>query len=82
MTKVIHDADFNAAVDELATQVAKGPMLAFGRAKRVLHLGSLESLETQMEHESELIAMSGMTEDFQEGVTAFLGKRKASFRGK
>ncbi len=82
VNQVIPDADFGVAVDELATQLAKGPTLAFGRAKRLLHLGSLESLETQMEHESEFIAVSGMTEDFQEGVKAFLEKRKASFRGK
>lgn len=82
VSKVIPDADFRAAVDELATQLAKGPTLAFGKTKRLLHLGSLESLETQMEHESEFIAVSGTTEDFQEGVQAFLKKRKASFRGK
>jgi 2-(1,2-epoxy-1,2-dihydrophenyl)acetyl-CoA isomerase len=82
VNKVIPDADFRAAVDELVTQLAKGPTRAFGRAKRLLHLGSHESLETQMEHESELIALSGMTEDFREGITAFLGKRKVSFRGK
>jgi 2-(1,2-epoxy-1,2-dihydrophenyl)acetyl-CoA isomerase len=61
--------------------LAQGPTVAFGRAKRLIHVGSVESLETQMEHESELIALSGTTEDFQEGITAFLGKRKASFRG-
>lgn len=82
VSKVISDADFRAAVDELATQLVEGPTLAFGRAKRLLHLGSLESLETQMEHESEFIALSGSTEDFHEGVQAFLEKRKASFRGK
>ncbi len=82
VNKVIPDADFKTAVDELASQLVKGPTLAFGRAKRLLHLGSLESLETQMEHESELIALSGTTEDFHEGVKAFLEKRKASFRGK
>lgn len=82
VNKVVPDPDFKAAVDELAEELAQGPTLAFGRAKRLLHLGSLESLETQMEHESQLIALSGRTEDFREGVRAFLEKRKASFRGR
>jgi 2-(1,2-epoxy-1,2-dihydrophenyl)acetyl-CoA isomerase len=81
VNKVVPDTDFKPAVDQLATQLAQGPTVAFGRAKRLIHVGSVESLETQMEHESELIALSGTTEDFQEGITAFLGKRKASFRG-
>jgi 2-(1,2-epoxy-1,2-dihydrophenyl)acetyl-CoA isomerase len=82
VNKVIPDADFNAAVHELATQLAKGPTLAYGRAKRLLHVGSQESLETQMEHESELIALNAMTADFQEGVKAFVEKRRPSFGGK
>lgn len=82
VNKVVPDPDFKAAVDELAEELAQGPTQAFGRAKRLLHLGSLESLETQMEHESQLIALSGRTEDFREGVRAFLEKRKASFRGR
>jgi len=82
VNKVVPDADFKTAVDELGTQLAQGPTLAFGRAKQLLHLGSSESLETQMEHESQLIALSGGTEDFREGVKAFLEKRKASFRGR
>jgi 2-(1,2-epoxy-1,2-dihydrophenyl)acetyl-CoA isomerase len=81
VNKVIPDADFKVAVQELASQLAKGPTLAYGRAKRLLHVGSHESLETQMEHESELITLSGTSTDFHEGITAFLGKRKASFRG-
>jgi 2-(1,2-epoxy-1,2-dihydrophenyl)acetyl-CoA isomerase len=82
VNKVIPDAGFKAAVHELATQLAKGPTLAFGNGKRLLHLGALESLETQMEHESELIASSAMTIDFQEAVKAFVEKRKASFQGR
>jgi 2-(1,2-epoxy-1,2-dihydrophenyl)acetyl-CoA isomerase len=56
--------------------------LALGRGKRLLHLSTTESLETQMEHESQSIAQSGHTEDFAEGVRAFAEKRSPVFRGR
>ena len=59
-----------------------GPTLAFGRGKRLLHLSTTESLETQMENESQAIAQSGHTEDFAEGVRAFSEKRAPTFRGR
>ena len=45
----------------LAAELAQGPTLALGRGKRLLHLSTTESLETQMEHESQAIAQSGHT---------------------
>jgi len=81
-TRAIADADFPAAVKSLATELAQGPTLALGRGKRLFHLSTTESLETQMEHESQSIALSGHTEDFAEGVRAFTEKRPPTFHGR
>ena len=40
-----------------------------------------ESLETQMENETQLIAHSSKTADFREGIKAFAEKRKPIFGG-
>jgi 2-(1,2-epoxy-1,2-dihydrophenyl)acetyl-CoA isomerase len=81
-TRAVPDGEFPGAVRALAAELAQGPTLAFGRGKRLFHLSTTESLETQMEHESQAIAQSGHTEDFAEGVRAFTEKRPPTFRGR
>jgi 2-(1,2-epoxy-1,2-dihydrophenyl)acetyl-CoA isomerase len=81
-TRALPDAEFTAAVKSLAAELAQGPTLALGRGKRLFHLSTTESLETQMEHESQAIAQSSHTEDFAEGVRAFAEKRPPTFHGR
>src|SRR3989441_1053804 len=71
VTKVVPDAELRASVTGLAGELGQGPTLAIGAAKRLFHQSTHESLETQMELESQAIAAAGHTEDFREGVTAF-----------
>jgi 2-(1,2-epoxy-1,2-dihydrophenyl)acetyl-CoA isomerase len=82
VTRVVPDAELPAAVSALADELAAGPTLAIGGAKRLFHQSTWESLETQMELEAQAIADSGRTEDFREGVTAFAAKRTPTFRGR
>ena len=79
---VVPDAELAEAVRRLAAELAQGPTLAFGRGKLLFHSSTTESLETQMELESQAIAQSGHTEDFAEGVRAFAEKRTPVFRGR
>ena len=81
VTRVLPDAEFTGAVDALARELAQGPTMAFGAAKRLFHQSTQESLETQMELEAQAIAACGHTEDFRVGVTAFARKQAAAFRG-
>jgi 2-(1,2-epoxy-1,2-dihydrophenyl)acetyl-CoA isomerase len=82
VTRVVPDAELAEATRKLAEDLAKGPTLAFGRGKLLFHGSTTETVETQMELESQAIAASGHTEDFAEGVRAFAAKRPPTFRGK
>jgi 2-(1,2-epoxy-1,2-dihydrophenyl)acetyl-CoA isomerase len=82
VTRVVPDAELPSAVDALARELAAGPTLAIGGAKRLFHQSTWESLETQMELEAQAIAASGHTQDFRDGVTAFANKKTPTFHGK
>ena len=82
VTRVVPDAELGSAAMALARELAQGPTRAFGAAKLLFHQSTHESLETQMELESQAIAASGHTEDFREGVTAFAAKKTPTFRGR
>ena len=81
-TRVVPDAELATTVAALARELAQGPTLALGRGKLLFHLATSESLETQMEHESQWIAAMGHTEDFAEGIQAFAAKRTPAFKGR
>jgi len=81
VNRVVPDKELLAQARAMAAQLAAGPTRAFGISKRLLHSGWTETLETQMEHESESIANSARTSDAREGITAFLEKRSPKFKG-
>jgi 2-(1,2-epoxy-1,2-dihydrophenyl)acetyl-CoA isomerase len=82
ITRVIPDNELLAQARAIAVQLAAGPTRAYGVSKRLLHSGWMETLETQMENESQAIANSARTLDAREGITAFLEKRPPKFKGK
>jgi len=65
----------------LAVRLAAGPTRAYGAVKQLLVQTFENGLETQMEHEGRTIANLSATGDGQEGIQAFLEKRKPNFRG-
>ncbi len=66
----------------MAVELAKMPPLAVALTKRAVNR-SLEasSLDEQMEYEAQLQEILGRTKDHAEGVSAFLEKRPAQFKG-
>ncbi len=81
VTRVVADNELLAQARAIAVQLAAGPTRAYGVSKRLLHSGWTETLETQMENESQAIANSARTADAREGITAFLEKRKPQYKG-
>ncbi len=81
VTKVVPEVELLAQAHALARQLAVGATKAIGASKRLLHNSWTETLETQMEHESQAIAGVAHTGDAREGITAFIEKRPAKFKG-
>lgn len=82
VNQVVPEAKLKEATLEVAKRLARGPSLAFARAKALLNRALTSSLESQLENERQEIALSGETEDFQEALSAFFEKRKPKFQGK
>ncbi|MBL6815201.1 MAG: enoyl-CoA hydratase [Pseudomonadales bacterium] len=81
VNRVVADDEVLTAATKLATKLANGPTQAFGQVKSLLDGSFDHSLETQMELEARGIAAMIDTADGQEGLHAFLQKRKPEFRG-
>jgi len=82
VTRVVPDANLMAEGETLAAQLASSATGALGAAKRLLHSGWNETLETQMELEAQAIAARSHTADGREGISAFLEKRAPKFTEK
>lgn len=67
---------------DLARRLASSPTRALGLSKTIVHRSLGTDLATSMEWESACQALCVQTEDFAEGLSAFLEKRTASFKGK
>ena len=76
------DKKFWGETLKLADNLTKGPTLAYGKTKRLIHNSLNSTLETQMELETKMIAESAETNDGQVGIKAFLSKEKPKFEGK
>jgi 2-(1,2-epoxy-1,2-dihydrophenyl)acetyl-CoA isomerase len=66
-----------ALARSLATQATRG----FGLTKRALNASFTNSLDAQLEVEADCMQQAGRTDDYAEGVRAFLAKRKPVYRG-
>ncbi|HEY5058079.1 MAG TPA: enoyl-CoA hydratase-related protein [Gaiellaceae bacterium] len=79
----VTDADgLSARAAELAATYAALPTRAIGMTKRLFDHADTATLEEQLEMESQLQGAATQTEDFREGVAAFLAKRPPSFTGR
>ena len=67
---------------EVALRLAAMPTRAIGMTKRLLAHATTATLEEQLEREAQLQAAATQTEDFREGVAAFLEKREPTFTGR
>ena len=81
VNRVVPAADLMSEVTKLATQLAKGPTQAYGGVKKLVMMAPNDTLESQMERETRLIAEMSRTKDAREGLKAFVEKRKPNFVG-
>lgn len=76
------DDAFESEVNALATRLASMPTKGLGLTKRAFNAGLSNTLNEQLDLEERLQTEAGSTEDYNEGVTAFLEKRKPVFTGR
>jgi len=65
----------------LAKELAAGPTVALGMIRRLYWESPQNSFEEQLDLECRSQRLAGESEDFREGVKAFLDKRPAKFIG-
>ena len=79
---VVEDADLMKTATDIARRLADGPTLSLARIKEAMGRASGNDLSQQLDVERDFQRELGRSEDFREGVAAFLGKRKPAFKGK
>jgi 2-(1,2-epoxy-1,2-dihydrophenyl)acetyl-CoA isomerase len=79
--RVVDDAALMDDARKLARDLASGPTVALGLIRKLYWESDRNSYEEQLNLERQMQRKAGGTEDFKEGVRAFLEKRPAKFRG-
>lgn len=79
--KVVSLENFSDEVNNIANTLANMPTKALGLTKRLLNQSLQNSLEEQLNLESKLQIEAAQSEDYAEGVDAFVNKRKPNFKG-
>jgi 2-(1,2-epoxy-1,2-dihydrophenyl)acetyl-CoA isomerase len=81
VTKVVPDAEIDAAAHELAMSLAQGPSVTLGYIKRNINNAEHMSLEACFDAEAIHHSRAGETADHKEAAKAFVEKRKPVFHG-
>ncbi|MFD2824397.1 enoyl-CoA hydratase-related protein [Lacinutrix iliipiscaria] len=80
--KMIPLESFEEDVNKLAIKLANMPTKALGLIKELFNQSMSNDLESQLALESKLQIEAAQSEDYKEGVAAFIEKRKPEFKGK
>jgi 2-(1,2-epoxy-1,2-dihydrophenyl)acetyl-CoA isomerase len=79
--KVVEDARLAEEAMNITKSLAQMPTRGLGLTKRLLNASLVNTLDKQLDLEEITQAEAGLTYDFNEGVKAFLEKRKPAFKG-
>ena len=80
--KAVDDAALLLEAETIAKRLAAGPTRGLGLTKRAIQAAATNGLDAQLDLERDLQGEAGRSDDYAEGVVAFLEKRKPEFRGR
>ena len=79
--KYVDDEKFDDEINLFSEKISKMPTKGLGLTKRLLNSSFNNNLEEQLTDELNAQIIAGKTNDYNEGVNAFLAKRKPNFKG-
>lgn len=80
--KSIPDAQFKDEVDKLLAHLAQAPTMGLARTKELIYANGSAPLEEALTREGDAMRELGFSDDYREGVSAFMSKREAKFTGR
>ena len=80
--QAVASAELEAVAADVIEKFAQSATVALGLAKWLMAAGQSASLEEALRNEAFAMELSSRSEDFREGMAAFVGKRPARFEGR
>jgi len=80
--KAVEDDQLDVEVDALAARFASGPTRGLAAIKRMIRESWEQTLPQELERQRDMMRELGFSDDYREGVAAFMEKRKPVFQGK
>jgi len=80
--KCVADEELASTAQQMARHLASQPTRGLGLIKRAMLASSDNSLDDQLDLERDLQRLAGRSEDYREGVGAFVNKREPEFKGR
>jgi 2-(1,2-epoxy-1,2-dihydrophenyl)acetyl-CoA isomerase len=82
INKAVPGERLDATIKEYTNYFAKAPTRSIGLIKKMLNKSAHATLDEMLDYEAYCQEIAGSSEDYREGVTAFIEKRKPDFKGK
>jgi 2-(1,2-epoxy-1,2-dihydrophenyl)acetyl-CoA isomerase len=79
--QVVDDENLSIEATEMATYLASQPTEALANIKQLINQSFEHSLDEQLEKEKHAMQHLGRSDNYREGVSAFMQKRTPNFKG-